>query len=299
MSKNWDMYILLIPGFAFLFVFHFLPSLGVVIAFKDFNIFLGDSPLEAIAQSPWVGLKHFRQIFSDPYFFVVLRNTLLISAYKLVFLFPVPVLLAILLNEVRGTVFKRSVQTLIYLPHFISWPVIYGLFFVILGADGIVNRILVELGGQRILFFLDNRYFRGILVFTEGWKDAGWGTIIYLAAIAAIDPQLYEASIIDGAGRLKQIIYITLPSIASTVVILLILRLGNMLAAGFHQVLAMYNPTVYETADIIETYVYRTGLGQLRFSYGTAFGLFNSLISLVLVFGANRLSKALTGRSIW
>ncbi len=294
-----DMYALLLAGLAFLIVFNFVPLFGIVIAFKDYQIFLGKNPVDAMIRSPWVGFSWFEQILADPYFYKVLRNTLLISVYKIVFLFPVPIVLALLLNEARWVAFKRGVQTMIYIPHFISWPVVYGLFFTILGADGIVNEALRLLGARPVLFFMDNHYFRSVLVFSEGWKEAGWGTIIYLAAIAGIDPQLYEAALMDGAGRLRQIVSITLPGIASTIVILLIVRLGNLMEAGFMQVLAMYNPTVYDTSDIIQTYVYRTGLGQLRFSYGTAFDLFNSAVSFVLIVVSNRLSRRVSGRSIW
>jgi putative aldouronate transport system permease protein len=299
LARGRDMYLLLIPGMAFLLVFHFAPLFGIMIAFKDYQIFAGRNPVDAMLKSPWVGFSYFEQIFRDPYFFEVLSNTLIISFYKIFFLFPVPIVLALLLNEIGSVPFKRSVQTFIYIPHFISWPVIYGLFFTILSGDGVVNRIITGLGYQRILFFMDNRVFRGVLVFSEGWKEAGWGTIIYLASIAGIDPQLYEAATMDGAGKLRQALSITLPGIATTIVILLILRLGNLMEAGFMQVLAMYNPTVYDSADIIQTYVYRTGLGQLRFSYGTAFGLFNSFVSFTLIVSANFLSRRISGRSIW
>lgn len=299
LAKNLDMYLLVLPGLLFLFVFFLLPLGGTVIAFKDYNIFSGKDPIDAMIHSPWVGFRHFQELFSDLEFFRVLGNTLLLSIYKIVFLFPVPILLSFLLNEVRRSSYKRTIQTLLYIPHFVSWPVIYGFFFTILSANGIVNSAIAALGGERVLFFMDNRYFRSVLVFSEAWKEAGWGTIIYLAAISGIDPQLYEAAVMDGLGRFRQALYITLPGIASAIVVLLILRIGSLMEAGFDQVLAMYNPTVYATGDIIQTYVYRIGIGQLRFSYGTAFGLFNSAIAIILIFSANRLSKALVGRSIW
>lgn len=298
-SRFRDLYLLLIPGFAFLFVFHLLPLLGEIIAFKDYQIFSGANALDAIFKSSWVGFTYFRQILSDPYFLKVLGNTVVISFYKIFFLFPLPIILALLLNEVRQTWFKRSLQTVVYIPHFISWPIIYGLFFALLNSEGVVNTIVVHLGQRPIHFFTDNHYFRAVLVASQGWQEVGWGTIVYLATIAGIDPQLYEAATMDGAGAFRQNVSITLPGIAATIVILLILRIGKLMDAGFEQILAMYNPTVYDSSDIIQTYVYRTGLGQFRFSYATAFGLFQAVANFVLILGSNFLSRRFTGRSIW
>lgn len=292
-KRNYDFYILLIPGIIFSLIFRYTPMYGLIIAFKDFNIF------EGFLNSPWVGLEHFKNIFSDPYFYRVLFNTLLISIYKLIFLFPLPIIFAILLNELKNVILKRTIQTVVYLPHFLSWTIVYGIFFVILGSSGVVNQLLQSIGLESISFFTDQSIFRSVLVGTEGWKTTGWGTIIYLAAITGIDPELYEAAIVDGANKFKQIIHITIPGIAPTIIVLLVLRLGNILRAGFTQILVMYNPAVYDVADIIQTYVYRTGLGQMRFSFSTAVGLFNSIVALMLIVLGNSLAKRLVNRSIW
>lgn len=293
------MYALLIPGFLFLLVFNALPMMGIVIAFKDYQIFSGKNALDAVFNSRWVGFSYFVQILSDPYFFKVLANTLIISTYKIVFLFPLPIVIALLLNEVQITAFKRTVQTVVYLPHFLSWPIIFGLFFTLLNSNGIVNHLIQVVGGVPIHFFTDNHYFRGVLVASQGWQEVGWGTIIYLAALAGIDPQLYEAAAMDGAGRVRQTFSITLPGIASTIIILLILRVGFLMNAGFEQIIAMYNPTVYDSSDIIQTYVFRTGLQEFRFSYATAFGLFQAVANFALIMVSNLLSRRFSGRSIW
>lgn len=292
-KKNYEFYLLLLPGLLFIALFKFLPMGGLVIAFKDFNIFDG------ILASPWVGLEHFKAVFSDEYFFQVFRNTLLISTYKIAFTFPLPIIVAILLNEVKNMTFKKNIQTVIYLPHFLSWVIVQGLFVTILGSTGIVNQILEPFISEPIRFYMDKSLFRSILVGTSAWKEVGWGTIVYLAAITGIDPQLYEAAVVDGANKWKQIIHITIPSITSTIVLMFILRLGYVLEAGFSQVIVMYNSTVYEVADIIGTYVYRTGLGQMNFSYGTAVGIFNSVVAFVLVISGNLMCKKALGKSIW
>lgn len=293
LKMNYDLYILLFPALLFLVLFKYTPMYGLVIAFKDFNMFTG------VANSPWVGFEHFQKLFGDPEFYQVFFNTLIISIYKVVFLFPVPIILAILINELRNMAFKRTIQTVVYLPHFISWVIVYGLFMNILGADGIVNSIIRYFGGDTVLFFMNNSIFRGILVVTAGWKEVGWNTIIFLAAIAAIDPQLYDAAVVDGASKFRQIIHITIPGIFSTIIMLLIIRLGYILDAGFEQILVMYNPTVYKVSDIIGTYIYRIGLGKMNYSFATAVGMFNSAIGFVLIVSANKISKKLLGKSIW
>ena len=292
-KMNYDLYILLLPALIFLSVFKYYPMYGLVIAFKDYNMFTG------IANSTWVGFEHFQKLFEDPEFYQVFFNTLIISIYKVVFLFPIPIILAILINEIRNMVFKKTIQTVVYLPHFISWVVAYGLFINVLSADGIVNNVIRYLGGDTVLFFMNNSIFRGMLVVTAGWKEVGWNTIIFLAAITAIDQQLYDAAVADGASKFKQIIYITMPGIFSTIIMLLIIRLGYILDAGFEQILVMYNPTVYKVSDIISTYIYRMGLGKMNYSFATAVGMFNSIIGFVLIVSANKISKKLLGRSIW
>ena len=292
--KDWDLYLLLIPGLAFLFIFKYTPMYGLLIAFQDYSIFRG------IRESPWVGWKHFERLIESDQFVSVLSNTIIISLYKLVFLFPFPIIVAILLNELRKMMFKRVIQSIIYLPHFISWVIVSGLFVNLLSLNGgIVNTVIKKLGGEPIAFFMDPGVFRPLLVVTEGWKEVGWGTIVYLAAIASIDPQLYEAAKIDGANRLRQIWHITLPGIASTIVLMLILRLGNMLEAGTEQILVMYNPVVYNVADVIGTYVYRIGLGASDYSFSTAVGMFESVVGFILVVSGNWFCKKYLGRSIW
>ncbi|MCM0649870.1 ABC transporter permease subunit [Clostridium swellfunianum] len=293
-KKDWDLYLLLIPGLVFLAIFRYAPMYGLVIAFKDFNIYDG------IAASPWVGFENFHKLFTSPAFYEVFKNTLLISIYKIVFLFPFPILIAILLNEIRNMAFKRSVQTVIYLPHFLSWVIVSGIFINVLSVNGgIINNIIQYFGGQPIRFFMDNNYFRSVIVTTAGWKEVGWSTIVYLAAITGIDPQLYEAATIDGANRFKQALYVTLPGMTPTIVLMFILRLGSILEAGTEQILAMYNPTVYKTADVIGTYVYRVGLGQSDYSFTTAVGLFESIVALTLILSGNYLCRKFLNRSIW
>jgi putative aldouronate transport system permease protein len=292
--KDYDLYLMLVPGIIFLIIFKYTPMYGLIISFQDFSIFRG------ISDSPWVGWKHFEKLMNNDQFFDVLRNTIVISVYKLAVLFPAPIVISILLNELRKMVFKRVIQSVVYLPHFISWVIVSGIFLNLLSINGgIVNSILIKLGGQPIAFFLNPDVFQSLLVFTEGWKEVGWGTIVYLAALSSIDPQLYEAAKMDGANRFQQILHVTLPGMASTIVLMLILRLGNMLEAGTEQILVMYNPVVYNVADVIGTYVYRVGLGSSDYSFSTAVGLFESVVAFILIVTGNSLCKRYLGRSIW
>lgn len=293
-SGNLDLYLLMIPGLVFLLLFKYTPMYGVLIAFQDFNIFDG------IAGSQWVGLQNFNKLFHSEEFYAVFRNTLFISFYKIVILFPIPIFIAVLLNEIKKMFFKRTIQTIIYLPHFLSWVIIAGLFVNILSpSGGLVNNIIKAFGGEPVSFLMDNRFFRGVLVFTAGWKEAGWNAIIFIAAIAGIDQELYEAAMMDGAGRIKQMVYITIPGIASTIVLMFILRLGNVLEAGTEQILMMYNPVVYKTGDVIGTYVYRVGLGKMDYSFSTAVGLFNSVVGFILIITGNTMSKKFVQKGIW
>jgi putative aldouronate transport system permease protein len=293
-KRDWQLHILLVPALLCLIIFKYTPMYGLIIAFQDFNIFAG------ISGSDWVGLANFKKLFTSPEFLNVLRNTLLISIYKIVFLFPIPIILAVLLNEIKNTIFKKSVQTVIYLPHFLSWIIVSGLFINILSINGgIVNNIIEKIGGQPILFFMEPKLFRGLLVLTEGWKEVGWGTIVYLAAITGIEQEQYEAARIDGANKFQQIKSITLPGIAPTIVLMFILRLGSLLEAGTEQIMAMYNPVVYNVSDVIGTYVYRVGLGTSDYSFSTAVGLFNSVVAFILVVGGNYLCRKFLDRSIW
>ena len=297
--RNYQLYLLLIPGIFWLFVYRFLPLFGLSIAFKDFKLFSGPNIFAALVNSEWVGLDNFRRIFGSSDFAHVFGNTLTISLLKFVLLFPLPIIIAIMFNEVRQQWFKRSVQTLVYMPHFLSWVIIYGIFLSLLGSDGMVNRWINNLGYDRVSFFTDGKVFRWLLVFLEGWRESGWSAIIYLSALTAINTELYEAAKIDGASKLRQIWHVTVPGIMPTVIMMLILRLGNILNAGFEQILVMYNPMVYSTADIIDTYVYRMGIGRMDFGLGTALGLFNSVIALVFIVSSNAASRKALGRSIW
>ena len=292
--QNWDLYLIAIIGLLYLVVFKYLPMGGIAIAFQDFNLFDG------ISGSPWVGLENFKRLFGSADFYKVFRNTLLISVYKLVFLFPLPIILALMLNEIRNMAFKKITQSVIYIPHFLSWVVVAGIFTTLLSpSTGIINNVLAAMGFERISFFTSNTWFRSVLVATAGWKESGWSAIIFIAAIAGVDQELYEAAYMDGAGRFKQMLHITLPGISSTIVLMLILKLGQILDVGTEQVLMMYNPTVYDTGDVISSYVYRMGLGKMEYSFSTAVGLFNSVIGLILVVSGNYLSKKFTGSSIW
>ena len=293
------MYLMLIPGLFFLFIYKFAPLYGILIAFKDYNIFAGSNPIDAIAKSPWVGFANFERLFKSSEFIKVLVNTLIINGMKILFLFPIPIICAILLNEIRNKAFRKLSQTAIYVPYFFSWVVVFGIFYSLFGSYGVVNNVIAALGHARIKFFTDTGIFRWLLVFTEGWKEIGYNTVIYLAAITGIDIALYEAASVDGANKWKQIWHVTIPGLLPTIVLMFILKVGYILDTGFEQVLVFYNPAVYDVADIIQTYVYRLGMGQMDFPLSTALGLFNSVVAFVLIVSANMISKKLIHRSIW
>ncbi|MBQ7839609.1 MAG: sugar ABC transporter permease [Lachnospiraceae bacterium] len=299
LKRNYDLYLLLIPALIFVLIFNLVPMYGILLAFKDYNMFAADSPFMSIMASPWAGLEHFKKIFSRPEFLNAMRNTIIISVAKIVFVFPVPIIFAILLNEVKSTRFQKGLQTIVYLPHFLSWAVVAGIFVSLLGSTGMVNSFLESLGYEKVKFLMDNSLFRPILIISDAWKEFGWSSIIYFAAIAGLDQECFEAAEVDGANRFQQIWYVMIPGLIPTIVLMLITRVGNIMDAGFSQVFAMYNPTVYETGDIIGTYIYRVGLGKMDFSMGTAVGLFNSIIALVLVVSSNAAAKKMTGKSIW
>ncbi len=293
--KHRAFYLMLLPGILYFIVFRYFPMYGVLIAFKDYAI------LDGITSSPWANpwYKHFEGFYHSPYFNQLLTNTLLISVYKLVWGTIPPILFALLLNECRIKWLRSLVQTLTYMPHFLSWVIIFGILIALLSQNGgWVNRWIVESGGDSIPFLTSTDYFRSILVSSEVWQNLGWGAIIYLAAIAGIDPTLYEAARVDGAGRLRMIWHITLPGIRSVIVLMFILKLGHLLDAGFDQIYILYNVQVYPVADILDTWVYRTGLQQLNFSLASAVGLFKSVIGLVLVLGANKIANR-WGEGIW
>jgi putative aldouronate transport system permease protein len=269
------------------------PMYGALIAFKDF------SPGRGFSGSPWVGFDHFVRYFQSPYFFRLLRNTFTISFYGLVFGFPAPIILALLLNEVRHSAYKRTIQTITYLPHFVSMIVICGMISDFSLSSGLFNDIIEFFGGQRLPLLQQPGLYRPIYIVSGIWQEVGWGTIIYLSALSSIYPQLYEAAMIDGAGRFRQLFAITLPSLIPTIVILLILRVGNLLSVGYEKTLLLYNPATYETADIISTYVYRVGLLEQSWSYSTAIGLFNSVVNFTLLILANTISRKVTETSLW
>lgn len=288
------LYIMLIPGIVYFVTFHYIPMFGITIAFKDFNMIKG------IGASPWAGLKYFKQAFGSPYFFQTSLNTLIISIYKLLWGFPAPIILALLLNEVGNVRVKKSIQTVSYLPHFISWVVIGGMMVDLLSPQsGVINSIIEAFGGEPIYFLASKRWFRTVLVISSIWKEIGWGSIIYLAALSGVDPQLYEAAEIDGCGKWKQTWHITLPGIAGTISIMLILRLGSILNAGFEQIFILYNPSVYEVTDIIDTWVYRTGIQGMQYSLATAVGLFKSVIGFILIVLSNWASQKISETGIW
>lgn len=286
LRTNIWLYILVVPGIVYFLIFKYLPMGGLIIAFKDFNPFLG------FLRSPWVGTEHFARLFSNNDFIMLFRNTLLISLYKIVFYFPVPIIIALLLNEIRLKLFKRTVQTLIYIPHFFSWVVISGIFYILFTTEGgFVNHLIEYFGGSSINFLGSKEWIRSLLTTQTLWRDAGWGTILYLAAITTIDPQLYEAAKIDGAGRFRLMWHVTLAGMRSTIVILLILQIGHFMDLGFEQIYNMLNPLNREYADVFDTYVYVAGIQQGQFSYSTAIGMFKSTIGLILVLGANYLVR--------
>lgn len=299
-TQYWSLYVMSLPGLIYLIGYKFAPMIGLSLAFKDYNMFAGRGLLDSMLKSPYVGLAHFQRLFSSQQFLRLLENTLMISVLKIIFLFPLPILLALILNEMSSRWFKRGAQTILYLPHFLSWVIIYGMFSTLLARDGIVNQALISLGAQQpVQFFTNTGLFRPLLVFTEGWRETGWGTIVYLAALTGVDPQLHEAAVVDGASRFQRTWYITLPSIMPIMALMLLLRVGGILQAGTEQILVMYNPAVYRVGDVLQTYIYRIGLGKLDFSTGTALGIFESVVGFVLLVSCNQISRRRFGRSLW
>ena len=289
------LYLLALPGVVFFVMFRIIPSLGSVIAWQDFNIFAG------ILNSPWVGWKNFSDMVAYHNFGRILRNSLIIGLYKVIFTFPPPLILALMLNEVRNIKFKRTVQTLVYMPHFLSWVIVSQIFINILSPQGgIINIVLNRLFGLEPIFFMGKEaFFRPIVVISSIWKESGFESIIYLASLAAISSELYEAAAIDGATRWQQLRRITLPSLVPTITILLLLRIGRFLEIGFDQIYTLANPLVWPVADIFDTYVYRKGLLEGAYSITTAVNLFKTVVGFVLLLGGNAAAKRLTGRSLF
>jgi putative aldouronate transport system permease protein len=294
MWKYKALYFLSLPGLLYFVVFKYVPLLGSVIALQNYNLFAG------LSGSPWVGFEHFERMFKHYDFLNILKNTLLLGMYDLLFAFTAPIVLALLLNEVRFMVYKKIVQTMIYAPHFLSWVIVSGIFIGILSpSSGVVNVMLGWVGIEPIYFLAEESYIRSVLVGSGLWRDVGWGTIIYLAALAGVNPELYEASEMDGAGRWKQTLSITLPSLLPVITILFLLKIGDFLDYGFERVFVFQNPLNIRSSEILDTYIYKAGLRQMQYSYATAIGVFKSVVGLILLVLANTLSKKATGESLY
>ncbi|MWV47167.1 ABC transporter permease subunit [Paenibacillus sp. HJL G12] len=286
LKRDKYLYVLGLPGIIYFLLFKYIPFSGLIIAFENYSPYLG------ILKSQWVGFEHFQRFFSNDDFYLLLRNTLAISLLNLLFFFPFPIILSLLLNEVRNSVYKRVIQSIVYIPHFFSWVIIAGLTYLMLSqSEGLVNELLEVLGMAKIGFLTNSNSFWMMLTAQSMWKEAGWGTIIFLAAIAGVDPQLSEAATVDGAGRFRKMWHITLPAIRNIIMILLILQLGSIMDTGFEQVYLMTNGAVSEVSDVFDTYVYRSGIQQGQFSYSTAVGLFKSVVGVALICMANFLAK--------
>ena len=292
-KRNKSLYLLVVPVLLFYICFHYKPMYGAIIAFQDYN------PRKGISGSEWVGFQQFIRFFNSPYFGRLLRNTLLLSVYGIIFGFPMPIILALLLNELKAEKYKKVVQTVTYLPHFISMVVVTGIIKDFTLSTGLINDIVVMLGGERTSLIMNPNLYRTIYIVSDIWQGIGWGSIIYLSALSGVAQDLYEAAAIDGAGRWKQMLHVTLPGIAPTIVIQLILRVGQLLGSGYEKTILLYNEATYETADIIGSYIYRVGILERDWSYSTAIGLFNSAINLVLLVITNKISRKLSETSLW
>jgi len=293
-KKSIPVYMLLLPGMLLLLLFHYWPIFGIMIAFKDF------SPFKGVLGSDWAGLKYFTYFLTDGNFWRVMRNTIFINLCQLVFGFPMPIIFALLLNELWRDRFKKIVQTISYLPHFISWVVAAGIVTTLLSpSTGVMNKAFALFGMEPIYFLAKSQYFVTILVISGIWKNFGMTAVYYIASLSSIDPQLYEAAAIDGAGRLKQTWHITLPGLRNIVIVLLVLQMGHMFTIGFEQIFLLYNPLVYDVGDVISTYTYRLGIEKTQYSLTSAIGFTQSVVNFVLVYSANRLSKSIAGWSLW
>lgn len=293
MKKYWPYYVMVLPGVIFFILFRYIPMLGTVIAFKDYSVFKG------FLSSPWVGLKHFETLLHYPDFRRVFTNTLVLGISRTLFTFPVPVLLALMMNEIRGKYLKKTIQTSVYIPYFLSWVIVAGLIFDFLGVGGIFNNLRAVFGMESVMVMQKSTYFRTVYIISSIWKEAGWGTVIYLAAISGIDPSLYESAMIDGASKLKQIRHITFPLLVPTILTLFLLNIGSFLDLGFDQVYNLLTPMTYSVGDIFDTYVYRTGIQQAQYSFTTAVGLFQSTIGFILVATFNKLANKFSDGGLW
>lgn len=292
--QNWQLYIFILPAFLYFIIFHYFPMYGVQIAFKDFI------PSSGIWGSEWVGLEHFKRFFDSYYFWDLIKNTLGLSMYELIIGFPLPIILALALNEAKNGLYKRTVQTVTYAPHFISVVVMAGMIIAFLSpATGIINHGLTLLGFDPIPFMSDPKWFKTVYVFSGVWQSTGWGTIIYLAALSGVDPQHHEAAIVDGATRLRRIWHINIPALVPTMIILLIMNLGNIMAMGFEKILLLQNPLNLESSNVIATFVYQAGLLDAQYSFAAAVGLFNSVINAILLITVNQIAKKRSETSLW
>ena len=291
--KNRTLYALFLPVLIWYIIFAYGPMFGLTIAFQDYK------PVTGFFHSNWVGLKHFKAFFNDYYFQRILFNTIKISVTTLVFSFPAPIILALLINELRSKSYSRVVQTVTYIPHFISIVVIVSIMMDLTARDGAVTQFLAKFGFEPVTMLNDPHYFLPLYVISGIWQNIGWNSIVYLSALTAIDAELYEAARIDGAGKLRQLTSITLPCLLPTIIIMLILQVGKMFNVGYEKIILMYNPLTYEVADVISTYVYRKGLLEMNWSYSAAVGFFNSVVSFILVWSTNKFSKKLSGSSLW
>jgi putative aldouronate transport system permease protein len=296
-AKDWrrfkTIYLLALLGIVYYVIFCYVPMGGILIAFENYK------PLKGVFRSQWAGMKYFIDFFTGYYSWRVIRNTLLINLYDLIFGFPAPIIFALLLNEITSKAFKRAVQTISYLPFFISLVVICGILVDFLAQDGLINQIAAIFGAEKVSFLLFPQYFRSIYVVSGIWQNLGYGAIIYLAALSSVDVQLYDAAVIDGCNRFQRVLHVTIPGIMSTIVIMLILRMGSMMNVGFEKIILLYTPSTYETSDVISSYVYRYGLLQGNYSYSTAVGLFNSVVNFALLVATNSLSKRFSDVSLW
>lgn len=294
MVRNWELYLFIAPAFLYFLIFHYGPMYGIQIAFKNFIPTLG------ITGSPWVGFDHFVRFFNSYYFWDLLWNTLSISLYELAIGFPLPIILALAFNEVKDSFFKRTVQTVTYAPHFISVVVMSGMIITFLSpSSGMIVNFVEMLGFQAPQFLTDPAWFKTVYVLSGVWQSAGWGTIIYLAALSGVDPQLHEAAVVDGASRFKRILHINIPAIVPTITILLILNMGSILGVGFEKILLLQNPLNMSSSDVISTFVYRSGLVDAQYSFSTAVGLFNSVINAILLIAVNQIARRTSENSLW
>ncbi len=293
MRTNYNLYLMILPATALFLIFHYLPMYGITIAFKRYDIVLG------VEGSPWIGLMNFRNFFRDPYFLRILRNTVVLGGYSIIFGFWPPIMLALLLQELPMRRLVRVYQSISYLPHFIAMVIIVGIMMELLRPTGIINQMIEAVSGQTVSFFTVPKYFRSMYILSGIWQGVGYGSIIYMSTLSGIDPQLYEAAFIDGANRFQRVWHVTMPGLLPVMAILLVLNAGSIINVGFEKAFLMQNPAIYETADVISTYVYRRGIQNTDFSYATAVGLFNSVISFIIVFSANKISGLLQQNTLW